>query len=58
MPTILSKEDEEKWLSPSLTKEDIESLLQPFNTDKMDAYQIENDFIKKAPNGPSILQRA
>ena len=58
MPAILSKEDEEKWLSPSLTKEDLESLLQPFNADKMDAYQIENNFIKKAPNDSSILQRA
>ena len=58
MPAILSKEDEEKWLNPSLSKVEINSLLKPFDTDKMDAYIIENDFIKKITTDPSILQRA
>lgn len=58
MPTILSKEDEKKWLDSSISKTDIESLLKPFEADRMDAYVIENDFIKKAPTDPTILQRA
>lgn len=58
MPTILSKEDEEKWLNPSLQKADIASLLKPYDAELMDAYVIDNDFIKKAPNDSSILQRA
>lgn len=58
MPAILSKEDEEKWLNPSLPKEEIESMLTPFDADKMDAYIIESDFIKKASIDPTILQRA
>lgn len=58
MPAILSKEDEEKWLNPSLPKEEIESMLTPFDADKMDAYIIESDFIKKVSVDPTILQRA
>lgn len=58
MPAILSKEDEKKWLDSSISKTDIESLLKPFEADRMDAYVIENDFIKKKPTDPTILQRA
>ena len=58
MPAILSKEDEEKWLNPDLQKADIVSLLKPYDADKMNAYIIESDFIKKAPTDPTILQRA
>ncbi|MBB4036550.1 putative SOS response-associated peptidase YedK [Dysgonomonas hofstadii] len=47
MPAILSKEDELKWIDPKLTKEDITDLLKPFDASRMDAYQINNDFIKK-----------
>lgn len=58
MPAILSKENEEKWLNPNLTKQEIATFLHPYEADKMDAYQIENDFIKKTSNDSSILQRA
>ena len=34
------------------------SLLKPFDTEKMDAYVIRNDFLKKSPNDPTIVQRA
>lgn len=58
MPAILSVEEEEKWLDPSLGKEVIESLLHPFPAERMDAYIIENDFLKKRADDPSILMRA
>lgn len=58
MPAILSKEDEEKWLDASLTKTEIMSLLKPFDADQMDAYVIKNDFIRKSPSDPSILEKA
>lgn len=58
MPAILSKEDEEKWLDVSLTKTEIMSLLKPFDADQMDAYVIKNDFIRKSPSDPSILEKA
>lgn len=58
MPAILSKEDEEKWLDSDLQKADVTSLLKPFDANKMDAYIIESDFIKKISTDPTILQRA
>ena len=58
MPAILSPEDEEKWLKSDLSKTEISSLLKPYDAKLMDAYVIENDFIKKAPTDPSILQKA
>ena len=52
-----TREEEEKWLNPSLSKAEIASLLKPFDTEKMDAYVIRNDFLKKSPNDPTIVQR-
>lgn len=58
MPAILSKADEERWLDPKLGKSDIEQLLFPFPADRMDAYIIDNDFLKKPADDPTILDRA
>lgn len=58
MPAILSKENEEKWLNPNLSETEIKSLLMPFDENKMFAYQIEKDFLKKDPEDETILQRA
>lgn len=58
MPAILSQKDEETWLNPNLSKEEISILLKPIEAGKMDAYIIENDFIKKRPTDPTILQKA
>lgn len=58
MPAILSREDEEMWLDPKLGKSDIEQLLIPFSADRMDAYVINNDFLKKPSNDPTILDKA
>lgn len=57
MPVILSEKDEEKWLKPELTQSDIKNLLKPFDAAKMDAYQIENDFLKKSPTDKTILRK-
>lgn len=58
MPAILSLEDEEKWLDLSLRKSDIEQLLLPFPADRMDAYIIDRDFLKKSTDDPTILDKA
>ena len=58
MPAILSTEDEERWLEPKLTKTDIERLLLPFPAERMDAYVINNDFLKKKADDPTILDKA
>lgn len=58
MPAILSQEDEENWLDLKLEKSDIEILLQPFDADRMDAYIIDNDFLKKPAGDPTIMDKA
>lgn len=58
MPAILSPEDEEQWLNPELSRENIEYFFKPYSSDEMGAYPIGNDFIKKMPTDKSILQRA
>lgn len=58
MPAILSKGNEDKWLNPNLTKQEIATFLHPYEADKMDAYVIENDFIKKKPTDRTILNKA
>ena len=44
-------------LTASLSKAEIASFLKPFDTEKMDAYVIRNDFLKKSSNDPTIIQR-
>lgn len=58
MPAILHKRDEERWLDPTLKKEEIQSLLQPYETERMTAYEIENNFIRKASGDKTILYHA
>lgn len=58
MPAILSREEEETWLDPGFTQEEIKALLKPFDADRMDAYVIRKDFLKKNPFDPSVLERA
>lgn len=58
MPAILSQKDEEKWLDPTLEKSDIEQLLLPFSDDRMDTYTINNDFLRKKTDDPTILEKA
>ena len=58
MPAILSLEDEKRWLNPSLDKTDIEQLLLPFPADQMEAYVIDNDFLKKKADDPTIIDKA
>lgn len=57
MPAILSLEDEERWLDLKLGESDIEQLLIPFPADRMDAYVIDNDFLKKPADDPTILYK-
>lgn len=58
MPAILSKENEEKWLEPALSKSEIASFLKPYDAELMDAYVIKNDFIKKVPTDETVIERS
>lgn len=56
MPVLLYKEEEEKWLYPELKDEEIKSLLRPFDDSRMDAYAIDNHFLRKNSHDPSIIR--
>ena len=56
MPVILPPEDEQKWIEKYLPKENIIELMKPYDADRMNAYVINNDFLKKNPKDKSIIE--
>ena len=58
MPVIIDREQEERWLDPSLTKDEIKEFFIPFEADRMDAYPIASDFLKRNPKDPAIIEPA
>jgi len=48
MPAILPVMDEEKWLNPRLTEDEIKGLLIPYETGLMDCEVLEKDFLRRA----------
>lgn len=56
MPVILHPEDEQRWLDPDLTQQQIADLLRPYPSEAMASSAIRNDFIRKAPDDPTILE--
>jgi putative SOS response-associated peptidase YedK len=59
MPVILPREYERDWLNPSLTKDDVLALCQPFSDSKMDAHIISKRITsrKEPTNVPEVLVR-
>lgn len=55
MPVIISPENEKKWISDNLQKNEILEFCKPFDYNKMSAYSISNDFLKKNYNDESII---
>ena len=58
MPLIIGREKEEQWLDHSLNKAEIEYFFLPFDSDRMDAYPVAKDFLKKRPDDSSIIEPA
>lgn len=58
MPVILHPEMEELWLDPELTETQIADFLQSYPEEEMESIVIRNDFLRKAPTDPTILQPA
>ncbi|MFV0327105.1 MAG: SOS response-associated peptidase family protein, partial [Bacteroides xylanisolvens] len=53
MPVILSKGDEERWLAPDLSKDEITSLLKPYCANLMKVNFVSHDrLIERNPNCP------
>lgn len=58
MPVILNRADEDRWLDPELRHERILELLKPFPSDRMDAYIINNNFLKMDSRDPDNIKRS
>ena len=58
MPLIIDRENEKLWLDSSLKNTDIQQFFQPFDNDRMDAYPISRDFLKKRADDASIIEKA
>ncbi len=56
MPVILPRPDEEAWLNPQLTDEQIAGMLRTFPARTMRAAAIGSDFLKKSPYDPAIIR--
>jgi putative SOS response-associated peptidase YedK len=48
MPAILPPEKEKIWLRQNLTKEEVNRLLIPYDSSRMDACALEKDYLKRA----------
>ena len=58
MPMVLKPEAENRWLDPDLGEEQIAALLRPVASREMEAWPIRNDFLRKSPYDPSILEES
>ncbi|MFC1910788.1 SOS response-associated peptidase [Chloroflexota bacterium] len=59
MPVILPREQEEVWLQKDLKRDKIQSLLQPYNSDEMEAFPVPRLVNKLGLNtgNPEVLAR-
>ena len=59
MPVIMPREYEKDWLNPTLSKDDVLALCQPFDPAKMDAYTISKRITsrKEPTNVPEVLAK-
>ena len=57
MPAILPRDQEKLWLDNDLTREDALSLLQPYDSFKMDFYEVSNKVNKVSENDPSLIEK-
>jgi len=58
MPAILRREDEKKWISNTINKEETMKFLTPFNEKEMEAYTISKLITARGedPNVPAIVK--
>lgn len=59
MPVILKESDERRWLEPELSQDQIESMLIPFDADKMEAHTVSKMITKLGFNTtePLVVER-
>lgn len=57
MPVIIPVGEEERWLSDSLSKDEINAFLKPYDAGKMDAYVIVRNFFKMDSHDKHIIDK-
>lgn len=58
MPVILTKEDEQRWIDPSIQdSEQLSFLLKPYDADKMDTYEVSKDVNSPRNNDPHLIDK-
>ncbi|UCG70270.1 MAG: SOS response-associated peptidase [Thermoplasmata archaeon] len=59
MPALLRSEDEKRWLSPNLSREDINTLLDPIDDSILEAYTVSKmiSYRKGNTNVPEVLEK-
>ena len=57
MPLILCRENEEIWLDGALKANEVKELFVPFETDRMDAYRVSREFMKKGTRDKTVVER-
>lgn len=56
MPVILTDENEKEWLNPKNTDPDyLQSLLQPYDPNDMEAYQVSSLVNSPKNNSPELI---
>jgi len=57
MPVIIRKGDEDRWLAPPDTKNDLQSLLTPYESEDMECYSVSQLVNSPANNSPECIKR-
>lgn len=57
MPLILSEEDEKRWLDPSLSEDEIKSLIKPYAAEPLSAYPVSKQFQTMNPLKKELLDK-
>lgn len=57
MPVILKKEDEAKWLDPSSNPKELANMLQPYDSEHMQAYEVSQDVNSFKNNAPYLIEK-
>ncbi|WP_332237923.1 SOS response-associated peptidase [Sporolactobacillus sp. KGMB 08714] len=57
MPVILRREDEQKWINPGSASSEQLSLLKPYDSNEMEAYEVSKDVNLPKNNDPHLIQK-
>ncbi|WP_088008565.1 SOS response-associated peptidase [Indiicoccus explosivorum] len=58
MPVVLAKEDEQRWIDPSIQDEEIlTDMLKPYDGNEMEAYPVSPDVNSPKNNSPELIER-